>query len=169
MRKIIYTLPNAGVAVVTPVRNTTGEPLVGVVIETTEGSVTELQPPTDAYIEQRAWDRLPAGAINPCFVDEADIPEDRTFRDAWVQTGKACKVDMPKAVEIHKDALRAMRQPLLKALDGEFLKALESGDTQAQKAIAAKKQALRDVTADPALLEATTPEELKAVVPDILT
>jgi len=77
-------------------------------------------------------------------------------------------VDMTKAREIKRDQLRAERRPLLEQLDVEFMRAQEAGDTQKQALIADKKQALRDVTADPAIDAATTPDELKAVRPTAL-
>lgn len=76
------------------------------------------------------------------------------------------QVNMTKAREIKRDMIRAERDPKLKELDIEFQKALETGaDTSA---IVAQKQALRDAPADPAIDAATTPEELKAVVPAAL-
>ena len=78
------------------------------------------------------------------------------------------KVNMDKAVEIKKDMIRAERAPKLEALDVAFMRAVESGDTTKQAEIAAKKQALRDSTDDPAITTAQTPEELKAAVPAAL-
>lgn len=77
-------------------------------------------------------------------------------------------VNMTKAVEIKKEMIRAERAPLLADLDVQFMRAVEAGDTEAQATIAAKKQALRDATDDPAIAAATTPDELKAVVPTAL-
>ncbi len=77
-------------------------------------------------------------------------------------------VNMTKAVEIKKDMIRQERAPKLEALDVEFMRAVEQGDTEAQATIAAKKQALRDATDDPAITAATAPDELKAVVPTAL-
>lgn len=77
-------------------------------------------------------------------------------------------VNMQKAVEIKKDMIRAERQPLLAALDIEMMRAIEAGDTKKQAEISAKKQALRDATTDPVVLNAVTPEELKAAVPAAL-
>lgn len=54
------------------------------------------------------------------------------------------KINVEKAKEIQKDKMRFMREPLLKKLDVDFVKALEFGGDTA--AIAAQKQALRDVT-----------------------
>jgi len=77
-------------------------------------------------------------------------------------------INMTKAVEIKKDMIRAERAPLLADLDVQFMRAVEAGDADAQATIAAKKQALRDATDDPAITAATTPDELKAVVPSAL-
>jgi len=76
--------------------------------------------------------------------------------------------DMTKAREIKRDQLRAERKPLLEKLDVEFMRAQEQGDQTKADEIAAKKQALRDVTADPAIDAATTPDELKAARPEAL-
>lgn len=151
MRKIVYTRPDGGICVVTPVRNT----------------YPETEELTDAEVEQRAWDKLPDDAIDPRFVDEGDIPEDRTFRGAWKPD---LSVDMDKARDIHKDRMRAVRKPLLEALDVEYQRADERGEAEAKaKAeVAARKQALRDVTADPAIAAAETPDDLMAVWPEVL-
>lgn len=74
-------------------------------------------------------------------------------------------VNMQKALEIKKNMIRQERAPLLAALDIEMMRALESGDTAKQEEIKQKKQALRDATTDPVLLQASTPEELKAARP----
>jgi len=74
------------------------------------------------------------------------------------------KIDIEKAKVITKDRLRAEREPLLEALDIEFIKAQEQGaDTTA---IVAEKQRLRDITKQVDNL--TTVEELKAAtLPDV--
>jgi hypothetical protein len=77
-------------------------------------------------------------------------------------------VNMEKALEIKKNMIRAERQPLLAALDIEMMRAIESANTAKQAEISAKKQALRDATADPVVLNATTPEQLKAATPAAL-
>lgn len=75
-------------------------------------------------------------------------------------------VNLNKAKEIHRDYLRAARQPLLESLDVAFVRALEQGQDTAP--IADQKQQLRDVTADPAIAAASTVDELKQVWPDVL-
>lgn len=100
-------------------------------------------------------------------IEPVDVPSDRYFRNAW-EDDNGIVVNMPKARVIHKDKLRRLRTPILEKLDEEYLRADEAGDTQKKKDIAAKKQLLRDVTAVPEIEAAQTPEELKAVVPDVL-
>jgi len=90
------------------------------------------------------------------------LPTDRTFRNAWVfGDADVVEVDMPKAQEIFKDDLRRERQPLLEALDVEYMKAMERGEDTAS--IVAQKVALRDITADARIASATTPEQLGAM------
>ena len=76
-------------------------------------------------------------------------------------------INLDKAKDIQKNRWREARKPLLTQLDTEFMRAVESGDTVKQQQIAAKKQALRDITVTD-LSTITTPEELKNVWPDIL-
>lgn len=151
MRKIVYTRPDGGISIVTPIIN----------------SYPVREEITEAEAEQRAWAKLPADAIGPRFVDDGGIPLDRTFRNAWEDNG-GVKVNMPKAREIHKDFLRGLRKPKLAALDVEYQIADESGNVALKSSISAKKQALRDVTDDPAIVAARNPAELKVVIPAIL-
>jgi len=75
-------------------------------------------------------------------------------------------IDMEKARDIHRAKMRVAREPLLTKLDVAFQRALEQNANTAT--IVAQKQALRDVTSDPAIEAAQTVEELKVVWPDIL-
>jgi hypothetical protein len=75
-------------------------------------------------------------------------------------------INMAKARDIHRAKMRAARDPLFAALDIAYQRATETGADTAE--IVAKKQALRDVTIDPAIEAAQTIEALKAVWPEIL-
>jgi hypothetical protein len=90
-----------------------------------------------------------------------NVPQDRTFRGAWQFDGDAVEVNMTAAKTIHKDNLRAERAPEMDKLDVEFMRGLEQGVDVS--AIAANKQALRDITKDARLDAATTPDALKAL------
>lgn len=75
----------------------------------------------------------------------------------------AVKIDLAKAKEIKREALREERKPLLKALDVDYTRALEDNDITKLRAIADQKQALRDAPAHASIEEAKSPEELKAI------
>lgn len=102
-----------------------------------------------------------ANAVRKADLPPAALPQDRTFRQAWRLAGSQVQVDMPLAQEVQKARLRELRAPLLERLDVEAIRAQEVGDAARLAEIAAKKQALRDVTEHPSLAAARTPEELK--------
>lgn len=124
--------------------------------------------------ENHALDHLlyfdvPKDASNVHVMLVIDLPKDHTFRDAWKLDGNRVSIDMPKSREIHRGRLREARASKLAALDVEYQRADETGDANRKRDVAARKQALRDVTADPRIEAAKTPEELKAVWPEILS
>ena len=92
----------------------------------------------------------------------ATVPANRDFRGAWTLSGNVISEDMTKAKELFKDKVREVRNPKLTALDADYMKALEDGDTAAQSAIATVKQALRDAPAASAIDAATDMAGLKA-------
>ena len=96
------------------------------------------------------------------------VPKNRVFRNAWQFEGVVVEVDMAKAREIHRDNLRQERSPRLGKLDTDWFRAAEISDTSAQAEIAAQKQKLRDITDDPRIDSATTPEELVELTLDAL-
>lgn len=111
---------------------------------------------------------IPAGATNVQVVDSSVIPADRTYRNGWKAGKGKIDFDMGKCREIHKDMMRVARVPLMKNLDVEYMRADERGDAATKAQIATKKQTLRDITDDPAISAASTPEQLKAVWPACL-
>ncbi len=74
-------------------------------------------------------------------------------------------INMNKALTIRQNQIRAERAAMLAALDVQYMRAMEQGDTAEQQRIAAEKQRLRDATQHPDLLAAQTPEQLLAVNP----
>jgi hypothetical protein len=101
-------------------------------------------------------------------MEESEIPQDRYFRGAWIHKDDSIDVDIDKAKNIHRDVIRELRKPLLEALDIEFTRASESKDESKMKELIDKKNALRDVTQHSILLNASTPEEIKSFMPEIL-
>ena len=91
--------------------------------------------------------------------DGLDLPP-RQLRNAWVMLDDLIAVDMLVAREIWREKLRQERAPLMAALDVEWLRAAEAGDTDAQEAVKTQKQVLRDLPNDPRIAKAATPEAL---------
>lgn len=126
---------------------------------------------TIVQAELAQWSKVDQDAVVSWrMMEDAAIPDDRTFRNAWRDTTPEAviDVDMTKARDIQRDRLRAMRDPMLAELDTAYMRADETGDTAKKQDIAVRKQVLRDVTDDPAIEAASTPEELKAVIPAAL-
>jgi len=72
------------------------------------------------------------------------------------------KIDLQKALEIHKTQIRKKRDELFPLLDVQFMRALEVGNTTLSTEVTLKKQALRDIT-DIDISNITTLDELKAL------
>lgn len=90
---------------------------------------------------------------------------DRYFRSAWKVSKDKLDVDVVKAQEAHRKNLRLLRQPLLDKLDVDYQRADEQDNKALKQQIAAKKQALRDVTK---LQLPVALDDLKAFIPEIL-
>jgi len=128
-----------------------------------DGGVAIMQTAGNPSAEVLRWSQDQIDAVNVNGIKEIDksaIPNDRTFRSAWKPD---LAVDMDKARDIHRDKLRKLRTTKLEALDVELSRNPSKFDE-----IDAKRQALRDVTADPAIDAAKTPAELKAAIPSVL-
>jgi hypothetical protein len=94
-----------------------------------------------------------------------DVPQDRSFRNAWRDSGQHIYHDMPSCREIHKQSIRARRAPLLQQLDVEYQRALEENNVGYRNQVIAKKRKLRDATDDSRIEAAVSPDELKLIDP----
>jgi hypothetical protein len=80
---------------------------------------------------------------------------------AWeMDTDGTPKINMTKARVVHMDKIRVVRNAELVKKDLTSLRAVESGDTDAQATIGTDKQVLRDIPATFDLETATTPVQL---------
>lgn len=144
--KIVYTQPDGSTAIIIPAPQPRLARVMPEVEDMTPGQYIE-------FIRDRD---VPKDAINVRIVDDHEIPTDRTFRDALKHD---LTFDIDKCVEITKDRLRQEREPLLAALDVEYMRGLEQGKPTAD--VAAEKQRLRDITLLPN--NTMTLDELKAI------
>jgi hypothetical protein len=58
----------------------------------------------------------------------------------------AFSINMDKAKDIHLTKIRQVRNEMFPKLDVDFMKALETGNTELSTEIGVKKQQLRDIT-----------------------
>lgn len=106
--------------------------------------------------------RIPDG-VEPLIVPASEVPSCDVFRAARKVEGKRVVFCMDKARAIHRQRIRAARVKKLDELDGQFIRAIETGSDT--KAIAAEKQKLRDAPAHPSIDAAKTIDELKSAWP----
>jgi len=78
-------------------------------------------------------------------------------------------IDLEKAKPIAKDILRKERAPVLASLDVAFMRAVETGNTSLQTAIAGQKQELRDITNHISLVNAETATDLKTALDTLVS
>ena len=134
------------------------------IIYQTQFGVAVVIPTGEVSIDQVIANDVPPG-VPYKLVDQDSLP-DRYFRLAWrFNTDAGVKIDISTSKEIQRDKFRIARKPLLAALDVEFMRAVESGDSIRQSEIASQKQALRDVTT---IELPDTLEGIKATWPSIL-
>lgn len=72
------------------------------------------------------------------------------------------KINQDKAIEVAKEKIRAIREPMFKKLDLDFQRALESGSDTST--IVAEKQKLRDLTDT---VNGKTVEELSQILNEL--
>jgi hypothetical protein len=99
---------------------------------------------------------------NSIDASDATVPSNRLFRNAWSLSGTVITEDLTASKVIFKDKIRQVRKPLLAAEDVVYMKALETGDTDAQAASVTKKNALRDAPANSAITNAANIGALKS-------
>lgn len=155
--RIAFTRPDGGVSIVSAAPKPQ--------IERTLGPLTDSE-----YLQHVLARSIPPEASDVSVLADAWAPPDidREFRNAWRHTGGAFRVDMPHARDLHREKMRRARKPLMEALDIEYMRLDEAGDSAGKVKLAQNKQKLRDVTADPAIEAAQTPAELRAVWPKVL-
>jgi hypothetical protein len=136
MKRIIYPTPEGGVAVIIP----TGE----------------------LPIEEVAAKDVPEGVPYE-IVDEADIPSDRYFRNAWVMGDCCVEQDLDKCKEIGHDHRRAARAEEFAPYDEVIMKQIPGADAiaaeEARQQIRDKYALIQDV-----IEGASTPDEIKTAL-----
>ena len=131
-----------------------------------EDGIAKIVVPTKEYkgtMEDLLKKVVPEDCLDSADIVEADtIPDDRTFRNAWVTSkGKSAEIDLSKAKEEAKIKVRQARTPKFQELDVAYQRADEDGDADAKKAVADKKKVARDATKDTKITNADSIDKLK--------
>jgi hypothetical protein len=133
-----------------------------IIYPTPEGGVAVIIPTGELPIEEVAAKDVPEGVPYE-IVDEADIPSDRFFRNAWVMGDCCVEHDLDKCKEIGHDRRRQQRAEEFKPYDEVIMKQIPGADAAAAEAA---RQAIRDKYADmqDAIEAAATPDEIKTAL-----
>lgn len=161
-KRIIYTNEDGGVTILVPAPSMFDSSTMDYEIMKNNLGKEELT--EEEIIDYILAKDIPEGKVSK-IVTVDKIPADRFFRNAWEQNGEELSINLPKAKTIKLNQFRALREPLLEALDLEYIKADERSDLGLKADIVAKKNALRDVTL------VTLPDDietLKTFIPEIL-
>ena len=131
-----------------------------------EDGIAKIVVPTKEY--KGTMDDLLKKVVPENCKDSADIvevdtiPNDRTFRNAWVTSkGKSAEIDLAKAKEEAKIKVRQARTPKFQELDILYQRADEDGDADNKKAVADKKKVARDATKNTKITNADSIDKLK--------
>ncbi len=141
------------------------------IIERPDGGISVLIPSPNAKMtfDEIVAKDTPADAVSVQKGTIADVPSDRTFRNAWVKgTVSMIDHDMPKAVALAQDKVREARVDVLARLDADYMRMDEQGNTPAKQTVASKKQQARDATADVRITGAADVVALKAGMESVI-
>jgi hypothetical protein len=135
-----------------------------VVFTRADGGVSIITPNPYVDIQQHIDELIAKGDIDPVDVPQivniADMPSDRTFRDAWTISDNKCVVDMAKGKEIAHAKRREKRSAEFAPLDAEATIPAKASSAES------KRQAIRDKYAmlQDAIDGCVTPEQLHEAI-----
>lgn len=133
-----------------------------IVYQNQKGGLSVIYPTGELSIEEVAAKDVPNGA-SYAIVEDAAIPSDRTFRDAWKMGNGTVNIDLPKAKAIAHDMRRANRAAEFAPYDDIIAKQIPGMDATAAEAA---RQVIRDkyVEMQDAIDDADSPTAIKAAL-----
>jgi len=158
-KRIIYKTIEGGIHIVIPAPRIDLKDVINSAVPSYRFFQKIQQNETDKQAKERLGVKDLDKKLDHKIIDAGQIPEDKTFRDAWDIDGNGIKVDMKKARNIHMSRIREARNAALQKLDIEQLQG---------KDVSGRKQHLRDVPKKFDLTAAKTAEELKNLWPEEL-
>lgn len=133
-----------------------------IIYQNETGGVSIIIPTGELTIEEVAAKDVPEGVPYE-IVDEADIPSDRYFRNAWVMGDCCVEHDLDKCKEIGHTIRRQQRAEEFKPYDDVIAKQIPGADAAEAEA---KRQEIRDKYAliQDVIEGASTPDEIKTAL-----
>jgi hypothetical protein len=133
-----------------------------IIYSTPQGGVAIIIPTDELSIEQIAKKDVPVG-LKYEFIDSDLIPQDRTFRDAWVKGDRCINHDLDKCKSIGHNIRRQKRSEEFAPLDEIIAKKIPG---QSLTDVEAKRQEIRDRYSriQTNIDAANSPEEIKATL-----
>jgi Phage tail assembly chaperone protein len=170
-KRIVYARPDGGLSVIIPAPKAR--------LQLWDEDLKAHVPESDEVFQARiAAKDVPPDAIGVTPCDVAEIPADRSYRDAWclpdagdddcAEETTAVAVRMSKAREIQMGSIRWARDARLAALDVTQQRALVAKNDAEVQRIETVKQELRDIPQSFDLAAAKTPAELRVLWPEVL-
>ena len=135
-----------------------------IIIHTNENGGVSITYPAPEFLETHTIEdvKIKDTPEHSIIIDASELPQNQDeFFAAWELNGTAVSVNLTKAKDIAKNKLRTERAPVLATLDVSFMRAVESGNTSLQTAIAGQKQELRDITSHTSITGASDIDSLK--------
>jgi hypothetical protein len=153
MKKFIYTNADGSLSLVVASKKESIENILG--------------PLTDAEYEAHIVEKsVPSDRSNVQFINDDDIPQDKEFRNAWIQNGNKIDFDLEKARIIQLQRIREAREPKLRELDIDYMRLNESKQDTSE--VVLKKQLLRDITEPLKNMQLNSIEDVKSAFPEEL-
>lgn len=138
-------------------------------VYTSEGETRVVSLSAEAARDIRgAARRLGLLEVSYIVVDDANGPTAEFGLQAWRKRGSTVVLDMEAARAGHLAEIRRVRNDELRALDIDWMKAMDRGDSAGAAAIGRKRQALRETPQKFNMNSAGTADELAELWPDEL-
>lgn len=181
MKKIIYTQENGLVAIIAPASKKDIERSISFKDAALDENkkffkiiTDEKQNPIDVkFIDEQAYEdfvihrSVPEG-IDYDFVEDADIPTSREFRNAWIKSDKKIDFDLVKAKDIQFNKIRQKIQSKTLELDRKINFSIAKDDLEEKNKLIQEYKELADITDSLETAVFNSIDDIKNAFPDKL-
>lgn len=161
--KIVFINPDNSIGIIHPTQNPSV--IKRVLQQDDDGNASEIFIERFITIDEVALRDVPEGTPYHV-IEDSELPDDYTFRDAWTHDGQILSVDLERAKQIHLSRIRSARIAKFEELgfplrlDADLEKSIIPQQTRD------KLQTLRNIPQKLDLSAVSSPEELRAIWPE---